>query len=131
MQEVTSVGGIQIRYKLSGRENRPVVLLSHSLSTRLEMWDAQMPALEPEFGVLRYDVEEVVAEVSVYLVPGQLGKGLGAPLLLAGSAWVRHNVPAVRTIHARIRADNVASRWVFERALYVLDHDLYRLDLTQ
>ena len=55
MQEATSVGGIQIRYELSGRKNRPVVLLSHSLSTRLEMWDAQMPALEPEFGVLRYD----------------------------------------------------------------------------
>ena len=55
MQETAPVGGIQIRYKLSGRKNRPVVMLSHSLATRLEMWDAQMPALESEFGVLRYD----------------------------------------------------------------------------
>ncbi|KPJ78606.1 MAG: hypothetical protein AMJ54_03075 [Deltaproteobacteria bacterium SG8_13] len=55
MQTATAVGGIEIRYELSGRKNRPVVMMSHSLSTRLEMWNAQMPALEPEFAVLRYD----------------------------------------------------------------------------
>ena len=49
------VGGIHIRCELSGRKNRPMVMLSHSLSTRLEMWDAQAAALEAEFGVLRYD----------------------------------------------------------------------------
>jgi 3-oxoadipate enol-lactonase len=50
-----AVGGIQVRYELSGQQNRPVVMMSHSLSTRLEMWDAQMPALEPHCRVLRYD----------------------------------------------------------------------------
>lgn len=50
-----AVGGIQIRYELSGRKDRPVVMMSHSLSTRLEMWDGQAAALEPDFGVLRYD----------------------------------------------------------------------------
>jgi 3-oxoadipate enol-lactonase len=50
-----AVGGRQVRYELSGQQNRPVVMMSHSLSTRLEMWDAQMPSLEPQFRVLRYD----------------------------------------------------------------------------
>lgn len=50
-----AVGGIQIRYELSGRKDQPVVMMSHSLSTRLEMWDAQLSALELQYQVLRYD----------------------------------------------------------------------------
>ena len=46
---------IQINYKLSGRKNAPVVVLSHSLGSSLVMWDPQMEALEPDFQVLRYD----------------------------------------------------------------------------
>ncbi|MBW1699330.1 MAG: 3-oxoadipate enol-lactonase [Deltaproteobacteria bacterium] len=47
--------GIQINYVLSGKKGAPVVMLSHSLGSSLEMWDPQMPALEPHFRVLRYD----------------------------------------------------------------------------
>jgi 3-oxoadipate enol-lactonase len=46
---------IQINYKLSGRKNAPVVVLSHSLGSSLVMWDPQMEALEPDFQMLRYD----------------------------------------------------------------------------
>jgi 3-oxoadipate enol-lactonase len=47
--------GIQLHYELAGPENRPVVLLSNSLGTRLEMWDPQMQALTERYRVLRYD----------------------------------------------------------------------------
>ena len=47
--------GIQIYYELSGRADVPVVMLSNSLGTRLEMWDPQMPALTGRYRVLRYD----------------------------------------------------------------------------
>ena len=50
-----AVGDIRIHYELSGQADRPVVMMSQSLSTRLEMWDAQLPALESEYSVLRYD----------------------------------------------------------------------------
>jgi 3-oxoadipate enol-lactonase len=46
--------GIQIHHELSGPEDAPVVMLSNSLGTRLEMWDPQMPALAG-YRVLRYD----------------------------------------------------------------------------
>jgi 3-oxoadipate enol-lactonase len=46
--------GIQIYYELSGPAAAPVVMLSNSLGTRLEMWDPQMPALS-RYRVLRYD----------------------------------------------------------------------------
>jgi len=39
---------------LSGA-NAPVVVLSNSLGTNFSMWDAQLPALEKQFRVLRYD----------------------------------------------------------------------------
>ncbi|HEX5080243.1 MAG TPA: 3-oxoadipate enol-lactonase [Geminicoccaceae bacterium] len=46
--------GIQIYYELSGAPDAPVVMLSNSLGTRLEMWEPQMPALR-RYRVLRYD----------------------------------------------------------------------------
>ena len=48
--------GIQMNYELSGKKEAPVVVLSHSLSASLIMWDPQMEALNPLFQVLRYDI---------------------------------------------------------------------------
>ena len=47
--------GITIHYELSGANGAPVVLLSNSLGTRLEMWDPQLQALGQRYRVLRYD----------------------------------------------------------------------------
>jgi 3-oxoadipate enol-lactonase len=47
--------GIQLHYELTGPADRPVVMLSNSLGTRLEMWDPQMQALTDRYRVLRYD----------------------------------------------------------------------------
>ena len=47
--------GIQMNYQLSGKENAPVVVLSHSLGSSLAMWDPQMEYLESHYRVLRYD----------------------------------------------------------------------------
>jgi 3-oxoadipate enol-lactonase len=49
------VNGIRIYHELSGPADAPVVVLSNSLGTRLEMWDPQMPALTRGYRVLRYD----------------------------------------------------------------------------
>ncbi len=46
---------IRMNYELSGKKDAPVVLLSHSLSSNLLMWNPQMDALNPSFQVLRYD----------------------------------------------------------------------------
>ena len=47
--------GIEIYYELSGPADAPVVMLSNSLGTRLEMWEPQMAALTERYRVLRYD----------------------------------------------------------------------------
>jgi 3-oxoadipate enol-lactonase len=41
--------------RLDGPADAPVVVLSNSLGTTLEMWEPQMPALSEQFAVLRYD----------------------------------------------------------------------------
>lgn len=43
-------------YRLSGREDRPVLMLAHSLGQDHGMWDAQAADLSAHFRVLRYDI---------------------------------------------------------------------------
>jgi 3-oxoadipate enol-lactonase len=52
---IIEANGIRMNYELSGAHDAPTVMLSHSLGCRLDMWDAQVPALESRFRVLRYD----------------------------------------------------------------------------
>jgi len=47
--------GIWMNYELSGKKGASAVVLSHSLSCSLLMWNPQMEALNPHFQVLRYD----------------------------------------------------------------------------
>ncbi|MGB5422030.1 MAG: alpha/beta fold hydrolase, partial [Desulfobacterales bacterium] len=47
--------GVRINIALSGNSSGPVVLLSHSLATSLDLWWPQLAVLEPQFRVLRYD----------------------------------------------------------------------------
>ncbi len=47
--------GIEMNYDLSGKQDGPVVVLSHSLGSSLVNWNLQMDVLEPHFRVLRYD----------------------------------------------------------------------------
>ena len=48
--------GLAVHYQLEGDARAPVVMLSNSLGTNLNLWDAQLPALLPKFRVLRYDM---------------------------------------------------------------------------
>jgi 3-oxoadipate enol-lactonase len=45
----------ELNYRLDGPVDAPVLVLSNSLGTTLEMWDSQVPAFSERFRVLRYD----------------------------------------------------------------------------
>ncbi|WP_417780946.1 3-oxoadipate enol-lactonase [Stutzerimonas xanthomarina] len=45
----------ELNYRLEGPVDAPVLVLSNSLGTTHEMWDAQVPAFSEQFRVLRYD----------------------------------------------------------------------------
>lgn len=69
-------------------------------------------------GVLRLDLEDTTAEISIYLVPGRAGQGLGSALLRAAERWVRAQLPAVRGIEAVVLERNAASLAAFRAAGY-------------
>jgi 3-oxoadipate enol-lactonase len=52
---VTLGDGCRLAYRFDGPEQAPVIMLSNSLGTNLEMWTPQMQALTSRFRVLRYD----------------------------------------------------------------------------
>jgi len=52
---LVKANGIRINYEFSGKKGSPVVALSHSLGSSLEMWHPQIGILEPHYRVLRYD----------------------------------------------------------------------------
>ncbi len=47
--------GCRIRYRLDGPSNAPLLVLSNSLGTSLDMWEPQVKAFAERFAVLRYD----------------------------------------------------------------------------
>ncbi len=51
-----NAGGIRHFYRLDGNEDKPVVMMVHSLGTDHSLWDRQAVDLLPYFRVLRYDV---------------------------------------------------------------------------
>ena len=44
-----------LHYQLDGPATAPVLILSNSLGTDLQMWDAQVPAFAEHLRVLRYE----------------------------------------------------------------------------
>ncbi len=46
---------VRIHYQLDGAENKPVLVMSNSLGTTLDMWAPQVAALSAHFRLLRYD----------------------------------------------------------------------------
>jgi 3-oxoadipate enol-lactonase len=64
MQHFETGDGCQIAYRLDGPADAPLLVLSNSLGTDMEMWAPQMPALTAEFRVLRYDTRGHGASVA-------------------------------------------------------------------
>jgi len=77
-------------------------------------------------GVLRYDFSGHEALISVYLVPGGQGQGVGSQLIRCGSAWIRENHPQIKIVNAEIFSENIASLRAFESAGYKQHHMIYK-----
>jgi 3-oxoadipate enol-lactonase len=52
----TTGDGYRIAYRFDGPADKPVLVLSNSIATTLNMWDGQIQALSQHFRVLRYDM---------------------------------------------------------------------------
>lgn len=77
-------------------------------------------------GVLRYDLTDDEALISIYLVPGGQGQGVGSQLIRCGTQWLRENYPRIRVINAEIFSENKASLRAFESAGYKEHHLIFQ-----
>jgi UDP-2,4-diacetamido-2,4,6-trideoxy-beta-L-altropyranose hydrolase len=73
-------------------------------------------------GVLRYDIGGDEALISIYLVPGGQGQGIGSYLIQCGSEWMRKHYPSIRRIVAEVVQENIASIRAFESAGFTEHH---------
>jgi 3-oxoadipate enol-lactonase len=55
MEKVTTDDGIDLHIEIEGAAGAPVLLLSNSLGTSLEMWAPQVEALTSRYRLVRYD----------------------------------------------------------------------------
>jgi 3-oxoadipate enol-lactonase len=55
-RQIVSSDGYSIAYRLDGRSDAPILVLSNSLGATMDMWLPQMAVFEQHFKVLRYDV---------------------------------------------------------------------------
>jgi 3-oxoadipate enol-lactonase len=47
--------GVRLHYRWDGAEDKPVLVLSHSLGAAISLWEPQLPDFSRSFHVLRYD----------------------------------------------------------------------------
>jgi UDP-2,4-diacetamido-2,4,6-trideoxy-beta-L-altropyranose hydrolase len=76
-------------------------------------------------GVVRFDFESECAEVSIYLVPGNVGGGLGGGVLRKSEQWLKAKRPNVTIINAEVLGDNRRSHNLFKRGGYELASSHY------
>jgi UDP-2,4-diacetamido-2,4,6-trideoxy-beta-L-altropyranose hydrolase len=80
-------------------------------------------------GVLRYDLQEDQAVVSIYLVPGRQGRGLGRALLHKGSQWLSAVRPGIKRVSADVLQENRRSASAFEASGFRFDGERYHRTL--
>jgi len=76
-------------------------------------------------GVVRFDLIDTEAEISIYLVPGAHPWGEGRELLEAAERWLRLNRPTVAQIRAHVLGANRRSQRLFLGANYRVDSTSY------
>jgi UDP-2,4-diacetamido-2,4,6-trideoxy-beta-L-altropyranose hydrolase len=82
-------------------------------------------------GVLRYDFDGGIALVSLYLVPGLYGRGIGFAMLSAGESWLRDHHTEIALVRAVVLGGNAPSKAVFERCGFSKHHIVYEKALEK
>ena len=82
-------------------------------------------------GVVRFDIQENFADVSIYRVPNSGHHGAGHKLLCEAEAWLKLNHPHVVAIHALVLQANERSKKLFEKSHYVKHADSAQIEFVK
>jgi UDP-2,4-diacetamido-2,4,6-trideoxy-beta-L-altropyranose hydrolase len=80
---------------------------------------------ETPIGVVRFDIRQETAEVSIYIVPGTEEPGLGGALLQEAEHWLAEHLSGVRELQAQVLKNNQTSHRLFIRSDFELASTSY------
>lgn len=80
-------------------------------------------------GVVRFDKEGDVAEISIYLVPESGFTGQGRSLLFSAEQWLKENRTDIKRVRANVLGGNELSKRLFLGAKYRLESTSYLKEL--
>jgi RimJ/RimL family protein N-acetyltransferase len=84
-----------------------------------------------DVGLVRFDLRETEAVVSIYLAPDLIETGIGIELLSAAESWLLERRANVLTLHAEVLRDNERSHRLFEGSGYKRVSTVYEKNLGQ
>jgi UDP-2,4-diacetamido-2,4,6-trideoxy-beta-L-altropyranose hydrolase len=79
---------------------------------------------QTDVGVVRFDLNDSSAEISIYLVPKTPHNGLGTKLLNAAENWLQSHHPEINEISAEVLASNPKSQQFFIKNGYSVTSNL-------
>lgn len=82
-------------------------------------------------GVVRFEIKDAEAEVSIYLIPESDNRGFGQDLLRAAEGWLSINRPSVATIRAIVLHKNRPSIKLFSNLQYVQCSDTKQIEFLK
>ena len=109
----------------------PIALVDHEHWMSKLLRDKQRILLigyideEHPVGVVRFDMAENTAKVSIYLVPGMVHQGLGLDLMDSAEQWLHDKHPSILLIQAKVLGGNLPSHRLFAAGGYNQDFIFY------
>lgn len=105
------------------RDTEPLQRSAHQKWFDEVLEDSNRPLLIAELedepvGVVRFDINAEIAEVSIYLAPDKSQRGLGTELLQAAEHWLATMRPDVIELRAEVMGQNLSSQRVFLNSGY-------------
>lgn len=86
---------------------------------------------QKDVGVVRFDLNGSSAEISIYLVPDTLQRGLGTKLLDIAEKWLQSHHPEINEVSAEVLASNPKSQHFFIKNGYAVTTNLLTKRLYQ
>jgi UDP-2,4-diacetamido-2,4,6-trideoxy-beta-L-altropyranose hydrolase len=82
-------------------------------------------------GVVRFDIADDMAEVSIYLVPNSDSSGLGRSLLSQAECWLKEHYPSLLFVRAKVLEKNIPSIKLFQSLQYVQQNDATQIEFLK
>lgn len=82
---------------------------------------------ETPVGQIRLSIDEDTAEIGYSIDPGFRGRGYGRTIIQLINEKVKTEYPGIKKLVAKVKPANIASKDIFEKEGYEIDHICYVL----